>query len=302
MYDLIIIWAWAAWYSASIYASRYGIKNKIISLDDGWMTATAHEVENYPGFENIKWRDLMNKFKSHSLLYWTEMDFWVKVEKIEKINDNHFKINTSKWLYESKKIIIATWNERNKLWRIWENEFYGKWVSYCVTCDWFFFKNRVVAVIWWWDAALTGALALANIASKVYLIYRKTTHDMKAERVWVNNAIKNEKIEILENTNIKEIKWWLFVERVDLDNWNNLSVDWIFIEVWARPNTKWLDNLWFDIDNNWYIKIDKRSETSVKWIFAAWDITNWSNHFEQIITGSSEAAIASNSIFNDLNR
>ena len=84
IYDLIIVGAGPAGMSASVYASRYGIKNKIISLDDGGMTATAHEVENYPGFENIKWRDLMNKFKSHSLLYWTEMDFWVKVEKIEK--------------------------------------------------------------------------------------------------------------------------------------------------------------------------------------------------------------------------
>lgn len=302
MYDLIIIWAWSAGYSASIYASRYWLKNKIISLDDGWMAATAHEVENYPGFEKIKWRELMNKFKAQSALYEAEMDFWVKAQKIEKINDNHFIIHTSKQTYEAKKIIIATWNERKKLGRVWENEFYGKWVSYCVTCDWFFFKNRVVAVVGWWDAAFTWALALANIASKVYLIYRKDINSCKAERTWINSALKNEKIEIIEHANIKEIKWWLFLENIELDNWNNLNIDGLFIEIWASPNTSWLQDLWVSLDDFWYIKIDKRSETSVKWVFAAWDITNWSNHFEQIITAAAEAAIASNSVFTDLSK
>lgn len=302
MYDVIIIGAGAAGYSSWIYASRYGLKNLIISLDDGGMTATAHSVENYPWFEAIGWRELMDKFRKHAEKYGTELKIWEKVEKIEKINDSHFKIITSKWEYESKKVIISTGNERRKLWAPGEDEFYGKWVSYCVTCDGFFFKNRVVGVVGGWDAALTGALHLANIAQKVYLIYRKTTSDMRAERIWVDSAIKNEKIQIIENTNVNKIEWWMFVERLELDNGESVEMDGVFIEIGAKPNTKWLENLWLELDRWGYIKIDNKSETSCKWVFAAGDITNWSNHFEQIITWASEGWIASNSIFSEISK
>lgn len=293
MYDVIIIGAWSAGYPAWMYASRYKLKNLIIGWQPGWALATSHQVENYPGTISASWKEIMENFKKHAEVSWSEILYEMVNDVIK--HENHFDIITSSWKkFKSKYVIIATWNNYKKLWARWENEFLGKWVSYCATCDWMFFRNRDVVIVGWWNAALTEALYLAEICNKVYLVHRKDT--FRAEDSWVDKVKKIENIELVLNEEVEEISWNMFVEKIILKSWKIIKADWIFIAVWSIPNTKVVDILNPEKDDSGYIIVDKKQETSIKWLYAAWDITTNSNKFKQAIMSAAEWCLAANSI------
>lgn len=296
MYDLIIIWAWSAGYPAGMYASRYKLKNLIIGGQPGWALATSHKVENYPGTISASWREIMDNFKKHAEISWSEI-LQEMVESVEKHKDHFHIITFSKKEFKAKYVIIATWNNYRKLWSKWEKEFLGKWVSYCATCDWVFFKNRDVVVVGWWNTALTEALYLAEICNKVYLVHRKDT--FRAENSWIEKIKNTSNIELVLNEEVEEIVWKMFVEDIILKSWKILKADWIFIAVWITPNTKVVENLNLKKDDEGYLIVDKRQETSIKWLYAAWDITTNSNKFKQTIMSAAEWCLAANSIHED---
>jgi thioredoxin reductase (NADPH) len=296
MYDLIIIWAWSAGYPAGMYASRYKLKNLIIGWLPGWALATSHQVENYPGTIKASWKEIMDNFRKHAEVSWSEILQEI-VDELEK-HEDHFHIKTSSWKeFKSKYVIIATWNNYRKLWALGEAEFLGKWVSYCATCDWMFFRNRDVVIVWWWNSALTESLYLAEICNKVYLVHRKDT--FRAEDSWVDKVKQTKNIELVLNEEVEEITWNMFVEEIILKSWKTLKADWIFIAVWSIPNTKIVNNLNPEKDSEGCLIVDKRQETSVKWLFAAWDITTNSNKFKQTIMSAAEWCLAANSVHED---
>jgi len=293
MYDLIIIWAWSAGYPAGMYASRYKLKNLIIGAQPGWALATSHRVENYPGTISAPWKEIMDNFKLHAVKSGSEMVNEI-VEKIEKVDDIFHITTSSKKEYKSKYVIIATWNNYRKLWAKWEQEFLWKWVSYCATCDWNFFRNRDVVMVGWWNAALTEALYLAEICNKVYLVHRKDT--FRAENSWVEKVKNTANIELVLNEEVEEIKWNMLVEKILLKSWKTLKANWIFIAIWSVPNTRIVDNLNLEKDKDGCLIVDKKQETSLKWLYAAWDITTNSDKFKQAIMSAAEWCLAAHSV------
>jgi len=299
MYDLAIIWAGSAGLPAGIYASRYKIKNIIIGELLGGALTQAHQVENYPGFEKIAWAELMEKFLFHAKAFWSDV-YHDRVSEVKKEWEN-FEITTQNWKkINSKYILIAIWNKYRHLNIKWEKEFIGKWVSYCATCDWMFYRNKEVALVGGWNSALTEALYLADICAKVYLIHRRW--EFRWDKVLVDRAVNHPKIEILYNEEVKAINWEMFVEEISLKSWKNLKIDWIFIAIWNEPDTSLFDNLGLDKDESGYIIVDSRQKTTVDWVYAAGDITTNSNKFQQTLISAAEWALAANSIHEDILR
>ena len=298
MYDVIIVWAGSAGYPAWMYASRYKLKNLIIGAQPGWALATSHKVENYPGTISAPWKEIMDKFKQHAEISGSEI-LQEMVEKIDKHKDHFHIITSSGKEFKAKRVILATWNNHRHLWVPWEKEFLGKWVSYCATCDWMFFKGRDVIIVWWWNTALTEALYLSEIANKVYLVHRRD--NFRAEDSWVEKAKAKENIEFILNEEVKEIVWdMLWMTWVKLKSWKQLKADWIFVAVWTIPNTKVVDHLNPKKDDEGCLVVDQRQETSIPWLYAAWDVTTNSNKFRQTIMSAAEWCLASDSVHNDL--
>ena len=298
-YDLIIIWAWSAGYPAWMYASRYKIKNLIIWAQHGWALATSHKVENYPWTLSAPGWEIMDNFKKHAENSWSEI-LPEMVTELDKKDDKFF-IKTSSWKeFTSKYVVLATWNKYRNLWAEWEKEFLWKWVSYCATCDWMFFKDRDVVIVWGWNTALTESLYLADICNKVYLVHRRDT--FRAEDIWVEKAKNTPNIELVLNEEVEEIAWWVFMEKVILKSWKELKADWIFVAVWSDPSTSLVDNLWVKKDDENCLVVDARQESSVKWLYAAWDVTTNSNKFKQTIMSAAEWCLAANSVHEDLIR
>ena len=296
-FDVIIIWAGSAWYPAGMYASRYEMKNLIIWAQPGGALATSHKVENYPGTISASWKQIMDNFREHAVASGSEI-LNEMVTEITKQNDI-FDVKTSSGKqFSSKYVILATGNNHKKLWCVWEKEFLWKWVSYCATCDGMFFKNKEVIVVWWGNTALTESIYLSEICKKVYLIHRR--NEFRAENTWIEQAKKRENIEFILNDEVEEIVWdKLWMTWVKLKSWREVKSDWIFVAVWTSPNTSLVDGLNPQKDEDWCLIVDKRQETSVKWLYAAWDVTTNSNKFKQTIMSAAEWCLAANSVHED---
>lgn len=296
-YDLAIIGAGPAGLSASIYAARYGLRNIVIGEIPGGLMTKTHEIGNWLGTEKISGMEFAQKSAEHAKSYGTQI-LPAKVDQIEK-QDNRFRLllNNGQSM-DAEAIIFAVGTKHRCLGVPGEKKLIGKGVSYCATCDGFFYRGKTVAVVGGSDSAAGAALFLADIAEKVYIIYRKDR--LRAEKFWVRLVEKNSKIEVLYVTNVKEIKGEQKVEELALDNpYKNsdvLKVDGIFIEAGFDPNIDLLKKFNIETDKDGYVKIDSDGKTTEKGIWAAGDITNGSNKFKQIITAAAEGAIAANSI------
>jgi len=219
---------------------------------------------------------------------------------IDKV-DNYFVIITNSWKkIKSKKVLLATWNTYNELWVKWEEEFLGKWVSYCATCDGMFYKWKDVVVVWWWNTAITEALYLANICNKVTVIHRN--ENFKADDILLEKVKNNPKIELVLNEEVAEItgeeKW--DVDWIKLKSWKEIDTHWVFIAIWTTPNNDLINKLGLEKDEDWYLVVDDRQETSLNWIYAAGDNNEKNKNIKQAITSAAEWVIAAVSIHEDL--
>lgn len=301
-YPLVIVGAGPAGMSASIYASRYGVENILIGGVLGGQIAESHLVDNYLGIEDITGFELAQKFTKHVKKYGTEI-IPSLVKNIKKSDCFEMELENGD-LIKAKTILLGTGTKRRKLGLLEEDKFSGKGLSYCATCDGFFYKNKIVAVVGGSDSAASAALYLANIAEKVYIVYRREA--LRAEPYWVNLIQKNPKIEVIYNTNIINLMGDNKLEKIKLDNpYNNqieLDVDGVFVEVGSDPNINYAKELEIEIDEDGYIKIKSDSSASVSGIWAAGDITNGSDKFRQVVTAAAEGAIAARSIANYLKK
>lgn len=296
MYDLIIIWSWSAWLPAWMYASRYKLKNVIIWWQPWWALATSHKVENYPWILSAPWKEIMDNFAEHAKQSWSE--FVQGFVKQLKKTETWFLVETASWEeFQSHYVILATGNKYRHLWVIGEEGFLWKWVSYCATCDGMFFKDREVVIVWGGNTALTEALYLADICKKVYLVHRKDT--FRAETIWVDQAYKRDNIEMVLNEEVDEIAWSMFVEEIKLKSGKSLKADGIFVAIWSDPDVKLVEHLNPEKDAENCLIVDSRQETSIKWLYAAWDVSTNSNKFKQTIMSAAEWCLAANSIHED---
>ncbi|MCK9568250.1 FAD-dependent oxidoreductase [Candidatus Pacearchaeota archaeon] len=287
-YDVVIVGAGAAGMTAGLYSARNGLKTAIISKDIGGTANSILVLENWPGFYGSG-AELMKKFYDETKKY--EIDFIMsEVDSIEK-NKNEFLIKTKKGNLISKTIIIATGTERRKLKIPGEERFIGKGVSYCVTCDAFFFKNKTVTVVGGSDCAATSAVALTNLAKKVYIVYRG--EKLRCEEINEERLKKNKNVEIIYKAIPLEIKGKEKVEDLVIkqgDKKREIKTDGIFVEIGSTPLVKFIKNLNLKLDKENYIVVDGSMKTSVEGIFAAGDVTN--SEVKQVVTASAQGAIA----------
>jgi thioredoxin reductase (NADPH) len=304
IYDVVIVGAGPAAYTASIYASRYKLKNLVIGKEPGGQINEAHLIENYPGFSSITGAELMVKFKEHVEKFKPDLVL-SEVRSIKKNNDTTLTLtDESGNKYTSKTVILATGMTYRKLRIPGEEEFIGKGVSFCFVCDGMFFKDKTVAVIGGGDSAAMGASYLASVGKKVYLIFRKDK--LTAEPFWEDKIKESKNIELVPNTNIKEIRGEQLVKEVLLDTPYNgksfIEVQGVFIEVGSLPSLALAKELGVKADEGGYIKINEDQSTNVEGVFAAGDITNGSNNFRQVVVASAEGSVAAGAVFKFLQK
>lgn len=297
IYDLIIIGAGPAGLAASIYASRYKINHLVIGREPGGQANEAHKVENWPGTPSISGFELLQKMREHAEKLGAKI-VTDSVSAIAKEVDT-FKVTTSLSQYQAKNIILALGMEYRKLGIPGEARFKGKGVSYCPTCDAAFFKDKVTAVIGGGNAAGSAALLLAEYVDKVYIIYRG--EKLKVDPVYEERILGNKKVEVIYNTNVKEIKGDKAVEKIVLDknyqNKNELEVQGVFIEIGSEPEMELTKQLGVETDEQGFIKVNPDQSTNVSGIYAAGDVTTGSNKMRQILTAAAEGAIAAGSVY-----
>ncbi len=290
-YDLIVLGGGPTAIGCAIYAARFAMDVLIVGKTFGGLIATTHLVENYPGITSTSGQGLMDMFKDHmdSLRIPYISD---EIQSIEKL-DEHFVLHSFFQKFKAYSICIATGSERRKLGIPGEEEFAGRGVSYCATCDGPFYKDKVVCVIGGSDSAAKEALFLSQNTNKVYILYRG--EDIRAEPINKKRVLENEKIEIIYKTNVTEIKGEGNVKSVDFDNGKQLEVDGVFIEIGSIPNSDLAKRIGVETNEKGEIMINRKSETNVQGIFAAGDVAD--APFKQAITGVSEGVIAAYSAF-----
>lgn len=299
MYDLIILGLGPAGLTAGIYASRYRLKNLLIGKIPGGTITLAHKVENYPGFESISGLEWSQQTEAQAKKLGSEIIHGT-VGRLEKSNECFKALLDDKRQFEAKTLILATGSERRRLGVVGEEKYQGRGVSYCTTCDVTFFKGKIVALIGGSDAAVAGAVHAAEFAAKVYVIYRKD--QLRAEPIWVEQVLKNPKIEVVYNTNVLEILGEeTKVTGVKLDNLyqgaETLSVDGVFIEIGSVPGTSLAVGLGVGLDENGFVKVAEDMATNIPGIFAAGDFTDKAQVLVQMTTAIAQGAIAAASVF-----
>lgn len=299
-YDLIIIGAGPAGLAASIYASRYKVNHLVIGKEPGGQAVEAHKIENWPGTISISGFELTQKMREHA----EKLGVKIVMDSVSNIfrGENIFDVTAHTAQYKTKNIVLALGMEYKKLQIPGEEEFKGKGVSYCPTCDAAFFGGKIVAVAGGGNSAASAAQLLAEYASKVFIIYRG--EKLKVDPVYLENFAKNEKIEIIYNTNIKEIKGENAVGKIVLDKEYNgkgeVEVQGVFIEIGSEPGVELAKQLSLDMDEQGFIVVGSDQSTNVTGIYAAGDATTGSNKMRQILTAAAEGAVAAASVYKKL--
>jgi len=299
MYDVIIIGAGPAGLTASIYTSRYKLSNAVLGRLLGGTITYAHNVENYPGFLSVSGTELATSMikQAKALGGEVRMENVVSLEKKGAL----FVLTTDRSQhFEAQAVIVTAGTERRKLNIPGETDYLGKGVSYCANCDAPFFKGKSVAVVGGGNAACSGATHVVEYAHNVYLIYRKST--LPAEPVWVEEVTRHPKIEVIYETNIKEILGNdLKVTGVRLDKpyrgSETLPVDGIFIEIGGVPASSFLTSLGVETDEAGYVKVNEKMETNIPGVFAAGDLTTHGQYLQQTVTACGAGAVAAHSAF-----
>lgn len=203
MYDLIVIGAGSAGLPAGMYAARYKLKTLVIGELLGGALTQSHCVENYPGYASITGTELMDKFAEHARLSGAE----ILADRVSAVSGTagNFTITTAAGkTFQTKTILIAAGNKYRKLGVPGEDKLIGSGVSYCATCDATFFRGQEVAIVGGGDSAVTEALYLAEICSRVHVLVRRDV--FRAEQIWVDKLLSNPHITIHYNTEVAEIQ------------------------------------------------------------------------------------------------
>jgi len=301
MFDTAIIGLGAAGYTAAIYAARYKLSTLLVGEEEGGLGVTAAEVGNWPGDIEVTGPELMERMKKHAGSFSEVTMKQGRVSKVEKRGQRgEFLLTFSDGkTEEARTVIFATGSNKRHLNVAGEMEFAGKGVSYCATCDAFFFKGKTVAVVGGGDAAVEGAAIVAQVAKKLYMIHRR--NEFRAEPYWVDKCKEKGNVVFVLGRQVKEIKGDAKVTGVILDQAfegsDLLAVDGVFVEIGATPAVELAQTLGCALDERGYLKVDAAMQTTVSGAFAAGDVSGGSNHFAQFVTAAGEGAVAVSGVF-----
>ncbi|MBN2518592.1 MAG: FAD-dependent oxidoreductase [Candidatus Altiarchaeota archaeon] len=296
MYDFLIVGGGPAGLSAAIYAARFHLKTIVITKQVGGTIVNAHLIENWPGVKSSSGLDLMEKFREHVEHLGVEIKQDDIVE-IKRGGKNFLAKTRSGGALEARSILLATGSEHRKLDIPGENEFQGKGVSYCATCDAAFFKGKTVAVVGGSDSAVKESILLSEYAKQVYVIYRGDR--LRAEPINISRMDKKKNIEIVSNTNVVEIKGDKFVTGAVLDKpyegSKDFRLDGLFVEVGYMPGSNLARDMGVVVNERKEIIVDNRCKTNVEGVFAAGDVTN--TGFKQVVTAAADGVKAAFSAY-----
>ncbi|MHA1821832.1 MAG: NAD(P)/FAD-dependent oxidoreductase [Promethearchaeota archaeon] len=291
-YDVVIIGTGPAGISAAIYTQRYELRTLLIGLSYGGAIARTHVIENYPGYASISGLQLVEKFRENLNNLGVEL-IDDNVKKISKIDDNWYQVEMDyEGTAKTRAIIFATGAQERKLGVPGEEEFQGRGVSYCATCDGPFYKGKILAVVGGSDSAAKEALYLSDLAEKVIIIYRGEKIHPEPINLRRIEAAKN--IEIINKTLVEEILGDDKVNAVKLNNGQTLEISAIFIEIGADPRSQMAHSLGVEVDEKGYIKVDEQMKTNVPGLFAAGDVVN--RREKQVVVAAGHGAIAAFSV------
>ena len=290
--DVVIIGSGPAGLSAGIYAVRAGFDALIIERTGmgGGQVLNTYEVDNYPGLPGVNGFDLGTKMYEHVKQLGVEV-MACDVHRVE-CEEEWKVIHTSQGEIQTKTLVIATGAVHAKLNVKGENEFGGKGVSYCATCDGAFFRNRKVAVVGGGDVAVEDAIFLAGMCEKVYLIHRRD--ELRAAKSLQEKLMAKDNVEIVWNTVVNCIEGKDKVDNLKLQNKNDgqikdLAVSGVFVAVGMKPETEVFQGV-VEMDAHGYIQADEYCETSQPGIVVAGDART--KRLRQIVTAVADGANA----------
>lgn len=295
MRDVIIIGSGPAGYTAGIYTARAGLNPLLIasSVEAGGELMKTTEVENFPGFVNgLQGPELMAAFQAQAERFGTEvlMDDVIEVDlkgeiKLVKTGGGQ--------TFEAKTVILATGAAYRELGLPREKDLSGHGISWCATCDGFFFREKTIAVVGGGDSAMEEANFLTRFASKVYLIHRRDT--FKASKIMQDRALANPKIEVIYNSEVAELHGEAKLSSVTLNDTvtgekRDLELDGLFIAIGNDPRV-WLVENQVELTAEKFIHVEGRSsKTSLPGVFAAGDVIDPT--YRQAITAAGSGCVA----------
>ena len=295
MREVIIIGSGPAGYTAAIYAARAGVKPLMIasSVEPGGELMKTTEVENYPGFpDGLMGPDLMAQFQQQAERFGTEILLQDVVEVDLKANPKIVKCGNGD-VFEAKAVILATGAAYRELGLPNEKALSGHGVSWCATCDGFFFREKTIAVVGGGDSAMEEALFLTRFASKVYVIHRRDT--LKASKIMQDRAFANPKIEFIWNKGVEELLGDPKLTGIKLKDTvtgegSQMDLDGLFIAIGNDPRV-WLVENQLELTSDKFIKVDGRSsKTTIEGVFACGDVIDPT--YRQAITAAGSGCVA----------
>ena len=297
VHDVLIIGSGPAGYTAALYAGRSELKPVVLAgLQPGGQLMITTDVENYPGFpDGIMGPEMMELFRRQAERFGAEIHD-KHVTKVD-FTQRPFKIWVDEEEYQANSVIVSTGASAKWLGLEGEQHFGGYGVSACATCDGFFFRNKVVAVVGGGDTAMEEAHYLTRHASKVYVIHRRD--EFRASKIMQQRVLENPKCEVIWNTGIDEILGHSEpikkVTGVRLRNLvsgeqNDLALDGVFIAIGHKPNSDLFKGV-LDMDDVGYLKVQPGStKTNIDGIFAAGDVAD--SVYRQAISAAGTGCMA----------
>ena len=298
-YDVIIVGSGPAGLTAALYSGRQNLKTLVLEKSlIGGMGAMVPLMENYPGFELIAGKQLIDIMKDQALKH-AEIKDREEVEKIEIHQEENILVHTTKASYKARAVILATGSKHRELGVSGEREFLGRGVAYCATCDGPLFIDRKVLVVGGGNSALQQAVYLDDIGVLVALVHRRD--NLRAEN-YLQDLLKERKIPVIWNTKITEIKGEMTVQSALLYNKvtgeeQDLPIDGVFVAIGEVPSNQLAADIGVKLDKSGSIIVDKTQRTNIPRIYAAGDITDGIN---QWVVACSQGAVAALTLSEDL--
>ena len=290
--DVLIIGAGPAGLAAGIYARRAGLSCLVLEKGvPGGQVLTSPMIENYPGFPEVPGMKLMDQMAEHARRY---VDIREGEEVVRVKGGDRFEVFTASGRYSSRALILTTGSTHRKLGVKGEDGMTGRGVSYCATCDGFFYKKKETVVVGGGNTALTDALYLNSIECKVSIVHRRDS--FRADK-HLQESVADRKISVLFDTVVDEIVGGESVTAVKLRDVKTGSVvtkpvDGVFVAVGEVPSNQLAGELGLAMDQGGFVVVDKSFRTNVPYVYAAGDLSGGIRQIVAAVHGGAAAALA----------